>query len=64
MRRVHLLQEKMWPAYFGNLKASYSSIFLQNNEPSTQILKVNVRETSCKDGRGRNWLRVASNGGH
>jgi len=27
MGRLHLLQGKLWPAFFGNLKASYSSIF-------------------------------------
>jgi hypothetical protein len=27
MRRLYLLQGKLWPAYFGDLKTSYSTIF-------------------------------------
>jgi hypothetical protein len=40
MRRLHLhlLLGKLWPALFRTFKASYSSIFWQNNEPPTQLI--------------------------
>jgi len=31
MWRLHFLQQKSWPAFFGTLTVSYSSIFLKNN---------------------------------
>jgi len=39
MRRLHLLQDELWPAFlFGIFKASYSWIFWHNNEPSAQLI--------------------------
>jgi len=48
MRRLHFLQGKLWPAYFGTLKASCSSIFLQKNEPSTQLITRNLLKDRVK----------------
>jgi hypothetical protein len=38
MRRLHLLQGKLWPADFSILKESYLSIFWQNNKTSKQLI--------------------------
>jgi hypothetical protein len=45
MRRLYLLQRKLSSALFGTRKASYSSIFWQNNELSVQLIIINFLKT-------------------
>jgi hypothetical protein len=38
MRRLRLLQGKLWPAFFATLKASYYSTIFGQNEPLAQLI--------------------------